>query len=235
MQLPFTIVCAPPFLTCTFSEPQKTLSWALNKPGFHTLERIAWLEVRNKDLPIDVDFLDFVAAKLGEAQLSDALALVTSRDIRRYHVTQANVEGAIATCLTTVGLSNGERIGTRSTSPVPLPGTVNTLVHVSQPLSEAALLETLSVVTQARTAAILDSAVLRDGQRITGTGTDCIVVAAPPGAYPNLYAGLHTPIGEAVGRCTYDAIRAGAETWERDFASICSAGAAATAEQMKSG
>ena len=46
----------------------------------------------------------------------------------------------------------------------------------------------------------------------TGTGTDCVAVAARAG--DNAYAGLHTEIGEAVGRATYDAVLAGATEWQ---------------------
>ncbi|MEO1272728.1 MAG: adenosylcobinamide amidohydrolase, partial [Myxococcota bacterium] len=45
----------------------------------------------------------------------------------------------------------------------------------------------------------------------TGTGTDCIVLAAPPGHA--VYAGLHTAVGEAVGRAVYDAVAAGVRGW----------------------
>lgn len=217
MQLPFEIDCRPPFLIATFPEPQRVLSWAVTHPGLNLAARVAWLEVRNKDLPEDVDALQYIRAALEREDLGDAVTLITSRDIRRYHLSQACVEGLVATCLTTVGLSNAERVGVRSTEPVPQPGTINTLVHVAAPLSKAALLETLSVVTQARTAAVLESGVRRDGVAITGTGTDCIAVAAPPGTPEVIYAGLHTAIGEAVGKCTYAATSAGIATWRVDF------------------
>ncbi len=85
-------------------------------------------------------------------------------------------------------------------------------------MSDAALIETLSVATQARTAAVMDAQVIRAGAQVTGTGTDCIVVAAPLGDGAARFAGLHTAIGEAVGDAVYRAIREGAEVWQRDFA-----------------
>jgi len=213
----FSIDCRPPYLVASFREPQQMLSWSVTHPGLHIAQRVVWLEVSNKDLPKDCDPIAVIRSKIEEASHADAVTLVTSRDVGRHHLVRVCVEDAAATCLTTVGLSNGERVGTRSTEPVPLPGTINTLVHVEQPLSEAALLETMSIVTQARTAAIIDARVRRRGVAVTGTGTDCIVIAAPIGPGAERYAGMHTAIGEAVGRATYEAISAGVETWKVDF------------------
>ena len=45
----------------------------------------------------------------------------------------------------------------------------------------------------------------------TGTGTDCIAVAAPEGDIA--FAGMHTAVGVAAGRAVYDAVRAGGAYW----------------------
>lgn len=194
------------------------LSWSITRPGFQTGRRVAWLGVRNADLPASEDPIDSISRLMADADLGDAVTLVTSRDITRYHVAQTEVDDVAAACLTTVGLSNGERVGQRCREPVPLPGTINMLVHVSCPLSEAALIETISIASEARTAAVLDARIVRAGVAVTGTGTDCIVVATPVGQAGARFAGLHTAIGEAVGNAVYRAVREGAEVWERDFA-----------------
>lgn len=218
MTLPFAISCRPPYLVAAFDTPQVMLSWSITRPGFQTGRRVAWLGVRNADLPASEDPIDSISRLMADADLGDAVTLVTSRDITRYHVAQTAVDDVAAACLTTVGLSNGERVGQRCREPVPLPGTINLLVHVSCPLSEAALIETISIASEARTAAVLDARIVRAGVAVTGTGTDCIVVAAPVGQAGAHFAGLHTAIGEAVGNAVYRAVREGAEVWERDFA-----------------
>lgn len=216
MTLPFSVSCLRPFLVARFFEPQRMLSWSLTHPGARVAQCVAWIEVCNTDLPEDTDAVSYISRRMAEAKLSDAVTLVTSRDIRRHHVSQSIIGDDAATCLTTVGLSNGERVGQRISTPVPLAGTINTLLHVSRPLSEGAFLETMSVVTQARTAAILEAGVQRDGVTLTGTGTDCIVVSAPTDGACAQFAGLHTAIGEAVGAAVYQATRDGVETWLRD-------------------
>lgn len=227
MSLPFALSLTPPRLVATFPRAQTMLSWSLNRPGLQQAHRVAWLEVRNKDLPETVDPMAYIDRLMAEAGLSDAITLVTSRSIARHHLAQETVEGWTATCLATVGLSNGERVGTRCTGAVPQPGTVNTLVHVSEPLSEAALVETVSIVTQARTAAILEAGVCREGRIVTGTGTDCIVVAAPATGEGARFAGLHTAVGEAVGRAVYRAIAEGVAVWQQDFGALAPRSAAA--------
>lgn len=213
---PFVFDCVPPLLTVRFSSPQRTLGWSLLHPGFAIVTDVVWVEVRNSDLGPSVDPHEFLKARLVESNLANALALMTSRDIRRHHLSKRRVEGVEAVCLTTVGLSNGERVGSRKRS-APHVGTINTLVHVSVPLTDGAMVEALSIVTQARTAAIMES---RHGKRdaaITGTGTDCIVVASPDGVTQVGWAGLHTAVGESIGGAVYDATRAGAEQWDHDF------------------
>lgn len=225
--LPFAVECAPPFLTVRFAAPQRTLGWSLLFPGFAVVREVVWVEVRNSDLGLATDAHGFLKARVAQSGLPEALAFMTSRDIRRHHFSRRRVEGIAAACLTTVGLSNGERVGARKAYGLPHAGTINTLVHVSVPLGDGALVEALSIAAEARTAAIIDSWRAARGPAVTGTGTDCIVVASPcraspygacpHGGEPLAFAGLHTAVGEAIGGAVYHATLAGAEQWDRDF------------------
>lgn len=188
------------------------LSWSLTKPGFRVARRVAWLEVCNRELKSDVDAGVFLAHRMAQAALDDAVALMTSRDIASACCASASVDGVTAFCVTTVGLSNAERVGRRMGNS-DAAGTINTLVHVSQPLSRAALVETIALIAQARTVAVADACIRRGGVTITGTGTDCIVIAAQRGLNGVLFAGLHTAIGEAIGACVYEATEKGIASW----------------------
>ena len=214
----------PPFLLATFPVPHRVLSWSMLRPGFQTAHRVAWLEIHNRDLPPDVDADQVIRGRVGRAGLDDAVVFVTSRDIRRHHLERVAVEGERATCLTTVGLSNSERVGVRLHQPPPLAGTINTLVQVSRPLSEAALIEALSIATEARTTAVLDSGERRKGVAVTGTGTDCIAIAAPVGDDAAAFAGKHTAIGECIGAAAYKATADGIRVWQADFAALLARG-----------
>lgn len=216
MQEPFSIALDPPFIIVTFTEPQRVLSWSMSRPGFQITRRIAWLEVRNCDLPRDVDAADVIRSRIERAGLEDAVVLVTSRDVRRYRFAQAGIEDHDARCVTTVGLSNSERVGARLHEPPVFAGTINTLVHIARPLSESALIEAISIATEARTAAVLDAGVKRNGLTVTGTGTDCVAVASPLDDDGLLYAGKHTAVGEAIGAAVYEATAEGISDWKID-------------------
>jgi hypothetical protein len=85
-------------------------------------------------------------------------------------------------------------------------------------MSVGALVESISVATEGRTAAILASGDLRAGPPITWTGTDCIVIAAHVGNEEVQHAGVHTGLGEATGVSVYNAAFEGAKTWSSDVA-----------------
>jgi len=229
MDEPFSIALDRPLLTVTFHVPQRVLSWSMLRPGLQVAHRIAWLEVRNADLPANIDAFDVISGRIHDAGLDDAVVLVTSRDIRRNRFSHVRVEDMQARCLTTVGLSNSERVGTRLHRPPPFTGTINTLVHISHPLTDGALIEAMSIATEARTTAVLDAAVHRGGLAVTGTGTDCIAIAAPLDGEAIRYAGKHTALGEAIGAAVYRATADGIADWKTDYAEM-SAPAVATAD-----
>jgi len=212
---PFTIVCAPPFLMARFAETQRALGWTLLHPGFATVCDVVWLEIRGRDIAGDIDPREFLRAKLEANGMIDALAFMTARNILQHHLAARRADEVTATCLTTVGLSNGERVGARRARLARV-GTINTLVHVSQPLTDGALVEAISIVAEGRTAAIFEARKGGAETRITGTGTDCIVVACPSRGEPTSSAGLHTAVGEAIGGAVYIATREGVEQWDRE-------------------
>lgn len=207
----FSISCAGPFLVAEFAEPQAMLSWSLTRPGFATSRKVAWLQVWNDDLPIDVDPAVLLKTRMAAAGHGDAVHLMTSRDVLHHHLTEAASGSVKAACLATVGLGNAGTVGAGPATTAPF-GTINLLVHVDRPLASGAMIEAISIATQARTAAVIDLDWRRDGRPVTGTGTDCIVVAAPHGEGEQ-FAGLHTDIGAALGRAVYDAVHQGGLVW----------------------
>ncbi|SDK27893.1 adenosylcobinamide amidohydrolase [Aliiruegeria lutimaris] len=200
-----------PWLIADLDGPRRVLSWAINRPGFVTAERIVFREVRNKDLPEGRDPVVWLAQTLEAAGLADAPALLTSRNVASFELHCTALEGVTVHCLATVGLSNAERVGYRQRFDPASFGTINIAVDCSAGLTEAAQIEALTIATQARTAAVIDAGMQLPEGPATGTGTDCIAVATPPGEIG--FAGLHTAIGEAVGRAVYDAVFAGARNW----------------------
>lgn len=209
------LTLARPWLEFDLGGPMSILSWAINRPGRVTARRILWREVRNADLPADLDVDQWLDGELRARGALDAVTFLTSRDITCHHRASHRVEDVQVDAVATVGLSNAERIGHRIDRTGHDWGTINVALRVTlgsgQGLSHAAQLETLSTVVAARTAAVIDTRFELPSGIATGTGTDCIAVATPEGDLR--YAGLHTPLGEAAGRAVYDAVHAGAQEW----------------------
>lgn len=203
-----------PWLTLDLGAPARVLSWAVHRPGIVTADRIVWREVRNSDLPPDLDATDWFGGELDRHGAGDAVAFLTSRDVTRFTECRVTVEDVTVHAVATTGLSNAERVGTRTDYSGRDWGTINVAVQLSAGLTEPALIEAMSIIVQARTAAVIDAGWRLPSGLATGTGTDCVAVAAPIGG--TCYAGLHTAVGEAIGRAVYDAVAQGARDWIRD-------------------
>lgn len=218
---PFDVRVLPNTLIARFATPQKALSWSLTHPGFQEAQSVVWLQVRDADLHLDFDPVAYAHQQLEALDCAPTIGLMTSRNVQYHHQTTHRCEHTQAHCLLTLGLSNAERVGTRRHALENQIGTINLLCHVDTPLSDAAMLETLSVATQARTAALLAHPYIPPplSQPITGTGTDCIVITCPMGAPESPYAGTHTAVGEAVGRCVYEATSIATQEWLECYAS----------------
>jgi len=215
--LPFTIHCSGRVLAAEFSHPQNILSWSLTRPGFVSAHSVAWLEVRNDDLTLDVDPVVLLQERLAEAGYGEAVQMMTSRSVQKHHVATRRSGETYAACIATVGLSNVGRVGEFSQMKMPA-GTINLLVHIDKPLSIAAHIEAMSIAAEARTAAIIELGLNVGGRTATGTGTDCIAVSAPHGQTGEAasYAGLHTDIGAALGGAVYDAVSEGGRLWMKE-------------------
>jgi adenosylcobinamide amidohydrolase len=200
-----------PWLAFDLGTEMRVLSWAVARPGFVRARQILWREVRDADLTLDLDVEAWLGAELAARGAADAVTFLTSRDLDRYTEATARADGVAAHAVATVGLSNAERVGRRMGRTGAGRGTINVALRLDGPLTRIALLEAASVAVQARTVAVMEAGLRLPTGLATGTGTDCVAVAAPPGA--GRYAGLHTAAGEAAGRAVYDAVRRGASAW----------------------
>jgi len=212
----FRFECTQPWLVARFAAPQRMLSWSLNRPGFVDADRVAWLEVRDADLPLGRDPRALLETRLAAAGHAGAVGLMTARDVRRHACVAATVEDVVATALATVGLTNGVAfardgwvVAPGAAAPV---GTINLLVALSCRIADAALIEAVAIAATARTAALLAA-----GGVIAATGTDCIVLACPLAGPAAPHAGLHTAVGRALAAAVHGAIAAARAEWDAEF------------------
>lgn len=189
-------------------------SWAVAGGGVRRAHQVAWLEVRDRDLPPRLDPVAFLNERLAGAGVPHAVGLMTSRALAAY-VDVARADGELAArCVATVGLGNARRAGDPAGSSARV-GTINVLCCLSAPLQPEALLETLALAAEARALAVCEAGVASpvSGLPASGSGTDCIVVAAPARAGGERYAGKHTRLGHLTGAVVVEAIARGARAW----------------------
>ena len=188
-------------------QEMRVLSWAPHGAGYTPADAILWREVRNADLTPEFDAEGWLAAQMPQG----AVGMLTSRDVGTFHESFAEVEGVTAHCLATVGLSNGESVGRRLPYHSADYGTINIGLVTNATLTEAAQLEAMSIVVQARTVGVMAAGVSLATGLATGTGTDCVALACLPGQ--GRYAGLHTAVGEAVGAAVRDCLTRASQAW----------------------
>lgn len=196
-----------PWLIADLGMSQRVLSFAPHRPGFVTARHILWRQVRDADLPPGLDAGAWLAEKLGQAGHGNAVAMLTSCDIGDW---QQACAGPV-TCIATVGLGNVERIGWRQPQR-PGWGTINIALAIAEGLTRPAMIEALSIVAEARTTAVIEQGIALPQGVATGTGTDCIAIAAPAGRTG--FVGLHTALGEAIGTATHRAVARGCAAWQ---------------------
>jgi adenosylcobinamide amidohydrolase len=201
---------APPWFVVDLGYRHRVAGWPVVGPSLGTATTIAWLQVPDRKRAGDQPPEDFFRDQAKAARIDADIGMMTAADIAAHSWETGQDAAMEITAICTAGLTNGESVlpGGQPEPPQTWhPGTVNILLHANAPLSDGALLEAVSIVAEARTAAILALGIsLMDGRPLTGTGTDCIVVAAPPGAHALRHCGLHTALGRLIAETTYRAV-----------------------------
>jgi adenosylcobinamide amidohydrolase len=175
--------------------PHRCLSWAMVNGGFVRARSVMWRQVDDGELACEFD--------------RDAIGLITARRLDAF---EEIVEGDVR-CVATVGLGNALAAGDPPGAFRPV-GTINLLVQSAQPLCDEALVEAIALAAEARTASVLEARVPSrvSGRPATGTGTDCIVIAAPDGDGAR-WCGKHTALGAAIGGAVRAVTERGVRAW----------------------
>ena len=204
-------------LVVKFPKVHRTLSWAVCGGGLGLTRAVVWRYVARGELSPTVDAAALMQASLEKHGLGRAVGMMTARSLGTFDCVTRHQEGIAARAVATVGLGNALAVGD---TPGPLSaaariGTINVLVQLSHALDEAGLAETLAVAAEARTAAVLGGRVpsRRSTELATGTGTDCIVVAAPELGEPLRWVGKHTVAGALAGAVVREAVSRGVRRW----------------------
>jgi adenosylcobinamide amidohydrolase len=140
--------------------------------------------------------------------LATTLGAMTAADVSRATTCE---EPGTARAVATVGIGVPLAAAGRLLRSVPAVNTINLLVLVEAPLTDAALVYAVQTATEAKAQALADARVGAENHDgfATGTATDSICVAARPGA-TEPFAGPMSSAGRAVARCVHAVVLEGA-------------------------
>jgi iron complex transport system ATP-binding protein len=92
---------------------------------------------------------------------------------------------------------------------IPAMGTINIWVFIEGKLPEAAYVQAVMTVTEAKAKALHDEQILdlASGTIATGTSTDSVLIASSQAGISYPYAGTITPLGKELARLVYEGTR----------------------------
>ncbi|EMK01944.1 MULTISPECIES: adenosylcobinamide amidohydrolase [unclassified Leptospira] len=204
------------WLELQLSKPHSSLSWAVVGGGYLTTNKVYWLKVSNADLSPEIIPEEYYRNRLIEkGEKEEILGFMTSASLFDYSVSEKSMDGLHVRSIATVGLGNAVRVGHFLKQNKKI-GTINILVQTSEALTFSASIEAVSIASEARTLAVLESEIRLQNENdlATGTGTDCIGVISPIGPNGIDYVGKHTVFGHLIGASSYEAVTQGILKWK---------------------
>ena len=122
-------------------------------------------------------------------------------------------QGLTVWSIVTLGLSNRSTAG-RSPAMAWRPSTINTIVIVDGQPEDAALVNLVITATEVKTLALMEGGVRSpEGEMVTGTSTDAVVVAATGRGVSYRFGGPVSELGSVVARAVKSAMDAAVVRW----------------------
>ena len=207
----------PNHIHVQFDFPYQVTSSAVLNGGFVDTSHILNLKVQKQPVGLnstsrspDVE-LSAYCEKHGWQGVT--VGMMTAASMDSYRIVRAVQQGVDIIVLVTSGLSNARRAGdyaeVRNIMPaVSKAGTINIICLTGTGMVPAAMVEAVMTVTEAKAAALqnLDIKSPVSNQPATGTGTDCIAIAADPQAEKIQYCGKHVLFGELLANSVIEAV-----------------------------
>ena len=187
-------------LVWSWPEPTTMLSSAAVGGGLKSVDHLL-----NVSVPVDYGRTDLdvhLAEIVDELSLSGTHAgLFTAVDVT--HVRRNVCNGVVADA--TVGASKLTWAADPSGSfTVWSPGTINIVVQSPVALSEAAAVNAVMTITEAKVQALIDCEVPG-----TGTASDAVALAWPTQGQPQQFGGPRSEWGARIAQSTYESVKAG--------------------------
>ena len=198
-----------------FSQPVRTLSWAVLNGGFCDADYVINHHVSKGDMAFAADPRKWLEDQVCRLNLrGNVVGMATAVEMRLRTQTSFTSNEIEVRCFATAGHGNALTVGDGVYSALEQeaisPHTINLILLVRPGLSDEAMVEAVQIVTEGRVRALNEGGIRssRSGLPATGTGTDCIaVVSLDKGRAA--YCGKHTKIGELIGLASYTAVKKG--------------------------
>lgn len=208
-----------------FSKAHQVMSSAVLNGGLVRADHILNMKVDKESAENDNS-----ANELPEQTLSNyclnagwngiSVGMMTAASMKSLRMVKATEQGIDLVIVVTTGLSNARRIGdvaeyrSMTTDPKDV-GTINIIFLTSAKLTEAASVEAVLMITEAKAAALQEANILSpiSNKLATGTGTDSVAVVSGQGPEVISYCGKHVLFGEILGRLVMEAV-ASSIAWE---------------------
>jgi adenosylcobinamide amidohydrolase len=186
-----------PLLVWQFAEPLTVASTASSGGGLGSRDWVINAQVSHAYSRRDHDAH---GAELARVLGLDrrGVVMLTAADVRGLRHAQ---DGDVVVDAT-VGLTHPTWAAADDELAAPAPGTINILAVLPVRMTDAALLNALCTVTEAKTQALLDA-----GVPGTGTPSDAVTVACPVHGPGEPFAGPRSVWGARLARAVYQAVR----------------------------
>ena len=202
-------------LVVRFPDVFDTLSWAPYNNGAHPASAVLNMQVPDDGSGHDFfDAIDFNKECLNRGLPDDSIGMMTAALVDDFMECLLTSGKFWVHAFATVGLTNARSVRDSADvalkSEVRTPGTINIIVATNALPDMSGRLESLHVVSAAKTAALRDAEIKsrKSEQYADLTGTDSIVIASS-GEINDNHSGLHTVPGDLMGSAVHDVVTRG--------------------------
>lgn len=198
------------FILTRFSRTMRTCSSAPLNGGISRADNLLNLKVSGEySEQSPAVSLQLEANRL--ALSGTTIGMMTAASMNSFRQQSLQSGGVQITACVTNGLHNLRAIGDRHDvyATTPPTGTINLWAYCNLSLSDAALVEAIMMMTEAKTT-IMQQLGFRSpvsSAIATGTGTDAVAIICDPRGTPTSYIGKHTLQGELLGKACLDVLR----------------------------
>lgn len=196
-----------------FYIPHQVMSSAIFNGGIVQASHLVNLRVPKRGAFLEAPEITLAKYCADAGWSGTVVGMMTAASMDSFRMAKETVQGIDIVVLVTSGLSNPRRVGDRAehrkmTTPSKEIGTINIIAMTSTNLTEPAMVEALTVVTEAKSAALQETGIRSpvSNKIATGTGTDSIAVVCGHGPEKVRYCGKHVLFGEILGRLVNDAV-----------------------------